>query len=428
MLPAYTGAVKSLELRSANAVVDITPPHQLDLGANDAPALPWAGVRDPLEANLSLLTWGDSQEQLLLVTLDVLYASYELRDAIVRASGLPSERVIVAASHTHRGPMIDATKPRLGAPDSEYTKWLTNAVSSAVRDLKAVHPVPTTVTAASAMAAHSINRRRHKRLVVARRPRVNAVVNAPNPSGATDETVVTLSLRDPTGRTVAAFWNYACHPVAGPRSNSVSAHFPGEVREAIRAAETSERLPVLYFQGFSGNTRPSASTEVHSVRRRVRQLLSGPLFENMTESSYGRWAQGLASVVLRARASEEPVATDEICVSRVERPASEFYEPAGLPVSFVGLRLGRDFQLVGVSGELVAEYADLVRERSGARYVMCAGCIDQPFGYVPTTEMIAQGGYEAGGFCKSFSLENLNPKIEIAVRIGFSEVMRESAP
>ena len=92
--------------------VDISPRERVQLGAAaDVDHLPWQGVADGIEANLLLLRESDGAHPILLVSLDLLYPGGRVRDAIVDSSGMPEECVIVAASHTHRAPMTDDTKP-----------------------------------------------------------------------------------------------------------------------------------------------------------------------------------------------------------------------------------------------------------------------------------------------------------------------------
>jgi len=422
-----TEAGKKRSVLASAARVDIAPLGQVRLGAaSDVEHLPWTGIADPIEANLVLLQKIDSSPPVLVVTLDLLYAGQAVRDVIVRASGLTDDHVLVAASHTHRAPMTDATKPRLGIPTESYLANLLAKLARAVEQLMVEPREECTLAVGQGQAAHSINRRLRKLVVVARRPRVNAVVNAPNPEGVTDETITTMTLRRADGTALAAIWNYGCHPVASPRRHAVSAHFPGVVRSVIRGDENDDSLPVGYLQGFSGNTRPSATTVVHSPGRKMRRMLTGSIFEHMTRDSYEQWASDLAACVRRCRETESLVNVTKISVARAELPGRDFYVPGALPVVFSRISLGRDVALIGLSGEVVAEYAHVVRAALRERYVCCVGCLDHTYGYVPTEAILAEGGYEAGSFCRKFSLEGVAPGVEAAVLSGLSAVAPEA--
>ena len=50
--------------------------------------------------------------------------------------------------------------------------------------------------------------------------------------------------------------------------------------------------------------------------------------------------------------------------------------------------------LVGLSAEAVVEYAPLVRAALPGKTVLAVGYMDGNCGYLPTTEMLAEGGME----------------------------------
>jgi hypothetical protein len=399
-------------VKACAVTIDITPATRVPLGASDREALPWAGAAERLEANL-LALWGEQGEPVLLVTLDLLYPGRIVRSAIERAAGLQADRVFVGASHTHGAPMTDDTKPALGRTDAAYLEFLTDALTTAVRALLSGRDaVDVVLEAGHSLASHSINRRLRKRIVLGRHIRLDAVVNAPNPDGVTDETITTFRLLDLSGVPTAAAWNYACHPVAYPRANVVAAHFPHRVREALRSAQEKADLPILYFQGFSGNTRPSASGKIHSFRRRLRRILTGPLFDDMTPEAYSEWSSTLSAAVLQGVTSARRIESNTLSSKRLQLPGDDFAHGLREQVSFQRVSIDEQLVLVGVSAEVVAEYADRVREQSTARYTLCVGCIDHVFGYLPTAKIMCEGGYEGGEYSTAFGLNGPNANAE----------------
>lgn len=401
-----------------SAACKITPERQVDLASSEFQSEIWEGTESDLEAS-ALALWGPEDEfPLLFVTLDLLYPGRTIRAAVERAAApLPSNRIIVAASHTHRGPATDDTKPRLGKIDTDYFEQLIDQLEVLVRKVLSGRRKQITITVGDADAHHSINRRWRKRLVVARKPRINEVVNAPNPEGLTDERVTVVMFREQQGAPLAVLWNYACHPVGGPARNAVSAHFPGEVRNRLRSRWGIPELPVLYFQGFSGNTRPNATARVHSLQRRLRQVVSGRLFEDMTRDAFRIWTQGLSNVVLRAVDSGRELKPTKVTANRLIVRGEEIaYSKSALDgVSFARVDLGRELAIVAVSGELVAEYTKLLRPIVRAQRIMFVGCTDHVIGYLPTDQIQGEGGYESGGFCEAFDLDGLTLKIESTV-------------
>ncbi|MDQ1537566.1 MAG: hypothetical protein QOE58_1959 [Actinomycetota bacterium] len=412
-------------MRAQSVSVDISPESQVSLGAADVGKNAWIGVTEKIEANL-LALWSENDGMpVLMISVDLLYPGRILRAAIeAAAEHLDPDHIFLAASHTHQAPMTDDTKPRFGLADTEYLAWLKDRISAGVQQV--LRPGPTqsaTISASRSEASHSINRRRFARFFLARRLIVNEFVTSPNPRGVTDESIVTATIKDSDGRPIALLWNYACHPVGFPLHNTVAAHYPHVIRESARKRLGDPHLPVLFFQGFSGNTRPSATAGAHSPRRRIRQLFSGRLFEDMTERGYADWSTSLAKKVTDSFEHERPVESNFIGTSRVIRDSADFAEPLGADVSFHGLRIGPEILILGVSGEAVAEYAPQVRNMGGAEFTFCVGCLDHTFGYIPTSQIMAEGGYEGGGFRGKFDLTSINPAIEDHTLKGFQAVL-----
>lgn len=411
-------------VRAVSVTRRISPGDRVQLGASDSNSLPWQGVESDLEVNI-LTLWLDSDEPaMIVVTLDLLYPGLEVRSVVEAAAApMPPERIVVAASHTHRAPMTDSAKPALGQPDASYMQWLRRELAAAVSESLQKTPALVSLAVGESQAAHSINRRLRKRVVIAKRPRLNDVVNAPNPSGPTDESLITLVVSDESRRPVAVLWNYACHPVGGPVRNAVDAHFPGYVRRELRSELMDDDLPVLFFQGFSGDVRPNASAQVHSVRRRIRQLLTGKLFEDMTWPTYRDWCGSLARVVAETVRAAAVIRFTDIRVTRATVDPARFVVGPDIPdMSFGRISFGDSLAIYAVSAEVVVEYAQRLRERDTTRHVMCVGCADQVIGYIPTDQMLHEGGYEAGGYCHSFGIDHVAPTVDVAMMRAFENV------
>ena len=249
----------NLSLQAAATTGDITPRFEVPLGAGE-PGDSWQ-IHSRLEANMVALWVGDG-DPLVLVSIDALYPGPNV-DQLIREQlkDVPPENVIVAASHTHAAPMLDATKPALGSPSEEHLESVREAISEGIGSL--LDPAlrrPVTARAAKGKLNHSVNRRLLKRFYLSWPPKLNQLKWGPNFVGPRDETVTSLELLDQAGDEVAVLWNYACHPVFFPAGRTVSSHYPGAVRERLHA-EKGHAFPVLFFQGFSGNTRPSYLAE-----------------------------------------------------------------------------------------------------------------------------------------------------------------------
>ncbi len=419
---------EAADVMASAVAVDISADHPVPLGGGEPADGPW-GVDTAPEINLLALWWPEG-DPLVFVTVDALYAGPDLRAAVEQGLvGIPPENIVVAASHTHSAPMLDRGKPALGVV---YEKHLASVLESLQAGLqKLMDPknrTPGTLHAGRARADHAVNRRQMKRVVWQWPPAFNRFRWRPDFWGTRDELITTLEVRDLKGNAVAAAWNYACHPVRFPDPNTVSAHYPGDVRKQIRG-RLGQGVPVLFFQGFSGDLRPLALAEPRlprSARHLWRRIARGTEWvpEGWSRPQYKQWASSLGRQVVRALAGSRPVSAAGYSARRLLAERTLFFSPAGPPLTFQAVRIGADFALVAVSGEVMADYAATVRRATGCKYVMLAGCVDDAPGYLPTRKMIGEGGYEAGGFLDNFGLSAVNPRVENHVWAHLAEALR----
>lgn len=419
------------------STIDITPARPAFLGGNE-PRKQFTAISERLEANIAVLCSDSQDDPIVIISLDLLYPGRILRTALEAASPeLRPEQIFLAASHTHQAPMTDDTKRAIGTPDNQYIQTVAQDLSREIRRMIHGDGKQIGILSTSAVTArHSINRRLKRRLLISRDPiglritgRVhvasNVYVLGPNPEGVTDEVLSILISRSPSGRAQFVIWNYACHPVAFPDESQIAAHYPHYVREILRSSLGIADLPVLFLQGFSGNTRPSASVgRIKGVRARVRQWLFGAPFTRLTWGNYVSWASDLGELVAVACTNSMPLDEGGLLTRRSIASSSSFVKDAAEPsVSFHAIRFGSDFTIIGVSAEVVAEFAPTVRMIAGSKGVMCVGCLDHPFGYAPTKSIMHEGGYEGGDYCQIFGLGALVENVEEEMLQGFRSVL-----
>lgn len=424
-------------MRIAASTIDITPTSPTVLGGYMG-GVSSSSVSERLEANLVVLRNDAESDPIVIISLDLLYPGRILRSALEAAlPELKPDQLFLTASHTHQAPMTDDTKLDLGIPDFRYIDTL--AVSLTREIGRMIYPGQSQdgiCFTATVDARHSINRRLKKRFALSRRVSgrqvigrlsllFNAYVMAPNEGGPTDELLTMLIARSASGQAQFVIWNYACHPVSFPDISQIGAHFPHHVRDVLRASLDVSELPVLFLQGFSGNTRPSASVDKSKgLRSWTRRCLLGARFCNMTWVGYTSWAKDLGALVATGCAEASCLEDSKVMSRRCVSPASSFVHDAMEPdVSFHAIRFGPDLAIVGASAEVVAEYAPVVRAMTGSSHVMCVGCMDHPFGYAPTSRILHEGGYEGGGYCEVFGLASVEGNIQEEMLQGFKSVL-----
>lgn len=410
------------------ASVDITP---ADLTAvrtagysDDLP--PPRAVDQPLEANVLGLAGGLLDEPVYVVSVDALYGG-SLGTELARLLGCPRDRVLVVASHTHFAPATDPGLPRLGHTGVDYVRRAAERIADAVRGGAWREGARVRLGTSQVPEHLFVNRRRPILGVGLRVGRLGKVVAAPNPEGPTDRTLRLFEVLDEGGALLAVGWGVSCHPVCSPDRHAISSDFPGLVRNHLRRAGVE--VPVLFFQGCSGDVRPAATSRrpPRSLRGLVLYVLAGSrIFVPQTRPDYESWCSELAAAAVDARES----CGDAVAVRPALRRAAA--EPRGRwdrrPEMGV-VRLADDVALLTVNAEVVSRRVEDLSVAFGQAVVIPATCADEVIGYWPTSDMLREGGYEACGsqaFFPSVDWERDDP--DTLWRTLLAAVLDESEP
>lgn len=378
------------------ATVDITPTDLESVrlaGYSDKLPSPH-GVDRPLEANVLGLSGGSLDEPVYVVSVDSLYGG-PLGAELARLLGCPRDRVLVLASHTHFAPASDPELPRLGRASEGYLRDAAARIAAAVAQA-AWHEGARVRVATVEVPRLFVNRRRPILGIGLRLGGLGTVVTAPEPTGTVDRTVRLFELVDADGEVIAIGWGASCHPVCSPDRQSVSSDFPGAVRDQLRGPGGT--LPVLFFQGCSGDVRPASMSRRPplSPRGLLRYLLAGlRTFAPQTQATFDAWCSELAAAAADARRA---------CGDAIEvRPRMRrvIGETAGQwrrkpQLGLVGI--AEEVALLTVNAELMSSHAADLPRGGSSSVVIPATCADEVFGYWPTSAILQEGGYEG---CRS---------------------------
>ena len=392
------------EFLISSGSVDITPRRPVMLGGFNKRTAPFTSVASRLEANVILIKGASSS--VTIVSTDLLYPGETLRAQLVRNLGLEdkSEELFLCASHTHSAPMTAPSIPHLGIADEEYVHFVATQITALVKSIgdKGERCV---CTYRIGSADHSMNRR----LVRSRLTRSGFARSSgfgPNPKGDRDESVRILEFSKSNGEPSAVIWNYACHPTDFPGVLQVSAEYPGIVRSHLRSQLGD--IPVLFFQGFSGDVRPPFSGRSAGIAGFARRVLVGPQFRQPLRREWEEWSNSLAeSVASFARSSGRTLKIDSLVLKRIEVPENE-YAAGGTGDKSLTWHLidCGGFRIVGINAEPVVKYRRLLEESfSSEEPLLTVGCLDQPVCYLPSDNMIPEQGYEVEGFRSLFSFD-----------------------
>jgi len=246
-------------LKAGVAKVDITPPTGVLMWGYFDRLTPSKATLDPLYARVLVLEVGETR--LALVALDLGRAFgpaslARLREAARKSSGI--SYLVVVASHTHAGPVIQDEYPAGQVPAWETADL--EKIEAAIDEARA-HAVEARLGADRGVAYIGYNRRR-----VNPDGTVTMFWSNPTkvPTSPIDPTVSVLRVDTADGKPLAVLVNYACHPVVfGADNLEYSADFPGVMTATVESQleQAGGTKPLCFFlQGAPGDINPYYAT------------------------------------------------------------------------------------------------------------------------------------------------------------------------
>ncbi len=427
-------------LRAGAAAVDISPqqfPVNMPGGfsANMAES-----VHDPVFARALVLA--DDQIELAIVVVDNLgiarQVADEARAIIVERCGIPTERVMVSATHTHSAPASNVQDgPEASvAYRTRVIEGIAEAVVQAHQALRpaavaaAVHPLPDEVfnrrwfLKPGKMPLNPFGQMDQVRM----NPGTSADV-LDRPAGPTDPDVTVLSLRDARSRRpLALLANYALHYVGGIPRGQVSADYFGEfVRLMPHRLRAGDDFVAILANGASGDinnipflvTRPprapfeqvrivarkTADAAWHawrSIEQHQTQVPLGMVQREITLKHRRPTPEQIeyAEQVLAITDEEQRAELPRLAEAYARRTLSLAEAEPTLDVHLQTVRIG-DFAICAIPFETLVEIGLDIKARSPFSTTMVLGITNGYHGYLPTPEQHELGGYETWlGTCR----------------------------
>jgi neutral ceramidase len=244
---------QAAQLEGAVAKVDITPTAGLDMWGFAARKGPATGTLDPLYARVLVLAAGDKRAAIVTLDLGRTFgpASLERLENSVRKSSNIGY-LLVAASHTHSGPIVsdsyDYAGRQVPAWEDAALKHIAEAIDSATK-----HLVPVRLGMGYGATYVGYNRLQtkldHGSQFFARDP--TQIISSP-----VDPTVGVLRIDAEDGQPMAILVNYACHAVVlGAENERWSADWPAAMAKTVEEAFPTHPL-TFFLQGGAGDIDP----------------------------------------------------------------------------------------------------------------------------------------------------------------------------
>jgi len=405
-----------MALLAGAAPVDITPPLGVELQGHFEPRVA-DRVHDPLFAKAIVLDDGERRIAIVIADLIALLArEVEPAKAVIAdRCNIPPERVLIAGTHTHSGPVtmdvLNSVKPE------EYLRELPEKLADSVVQACAALQPAVIGWGAGCCPGEVFNRRWHMRDGSVR---MNPGVNNPDAlhvAGPTDPTLSVVALQTPDGAPIAVLANLSLHYVGGWQCE-VSADYFGYFDRALQRCAGREFVAIMSngCQGDINNVdtarRKEPAPPYHHTER-VANVCAGEAFRvwnTLWPEDYTGELTVDGAVESRTMAPRRPT-PEQIDAARrylaEHTPADGLLaysyakehvamadgwpETRSFPIQ--ALRIG-PLGIVGLPAEPFVEMGLELRRRSPFEMTIPIGLANDCAGYVAPDRHIDLGGYE----------------------------------
>ncbi len=344
--------------------------------------------------------------RILLITMDLIgldrQFSDELSDTLMQKYGLKRSDIILSASHTHSGPVINENLKLIYPPfDDEMKKRLaenkrfvfSQILVATERAMNNMHPAR--VSRGVGIARFAVNRRENK---------PEEVLYASELKGPTDYSVQVLLVSDTTGQPKAVVFGYACHATC-LEINKYSGDYPGFAQIELEKAYPGSEA--MFFAGCGSDQNPLPRRSIPLTEQYGKELAVA--VERVLEEPMRPLKSNVITQYNEIKLDFTPIPTvqelDDILSSNapdyIKRWATEMKKRTEAGEKFPDgysrypvqtWQLG-DLSLAVLGGEVVSGYAIKLREEAGTDLMIMAYANDV-MAYIPTEKILKEGGYE----------------------------------
>ena len=416
------------------ASVDITPSEPIPMSGYASRRAPFEAVAQRLFAKAMAIEDREGGRA-LLITADILGFTEErsasISHSLNESHGLTRGQILLNASHTHAGPLVSgsmmASVPESSREDIEiYIREMEDKIVAAAR--KALSDLrPARLSWGRGVAGFVMNRREFTG---------NGVILGTNPSGPADRTVPVLRVSGADGKTTAVVFGAASHcTTLTGRNMLVAGDYAGYAQEFLETRNTG--VQAMFVTGCAGDANPYPRGTLDLARRHGNELanaVQGVLGNGALAPVRGPLKTEFRRVDLplvehtrqQIEAMQEGAPSyrrffTQGALAKLERGnalLSTYSAPFGL------WQFGSDLTLVAFSGETVVDYVRLTQEALGPLKLWVSGYSNDVFGYLPTSRILGEGGYETRGLYVEYGL--FRPGVEDFV-MGAIKSMARSA-
>jgi hypothetical protein len=448
VLAISSAELKAGDLKAGAYAQDVTPekfPVSVNGGFNDRKA---TSANDPLHARCLVLD--DGTTKLAIVVVDSCMIPREIIDAAKalaeKKTGIPAAHILISATHAHTAPTLAGVFQ--SEPEQEYVKFLTQKIAEGIEKAHKAR-VPAKSAWGVAEEPNQVFNRRWKMRPGAKnldpfggdtdKVKMNPPRMSPDlvePAGPTDPRVTVLSVRTADDKPLALFANYSLHYVGDlpPLSADYFGVFADSVAAKLKAGK--EFVGIL-SNGTSGDINNiDFRAEAPKIKPGERSRLVADAVATAATKALDKADHG-GRALLRCRTKEielgvrKPTAAEikraedilEKAKGRELKGADEVYARETVLIAKYPDTVKVPLQVMVVDGlsivaipcEVFVEIGLSVKKTSAWKTTCVVSLANGYFGYLPTPEQHALGGYETWRARSSFLEVSASTKIEKAI-------------
>jgi neutral ceramidase len=392
--------------KAGTARVEITPKEPTWMAGYGSRNKPSEGAFHDLWAKALLLEDPEGRKS-LLVTLDLCGIGRELslaiRSAIEERVGLTRDRIVLACSHTHCGPVVGGNLITMYPMNDDqrrvvekYAGFLARAIPDVARSA-ADRLEPAALAWGSGRADFAVNRRANKEADVPALRARGAL------QGPVDHDVPVLRVVRPDGTPLAIVCGYACHCTT-LSFYQFCGDYAGFAQVAIEAENPSAQAMFVAGCGADQNPLPRRTVELaerygHELADAVQRVISGPLrpVTGGLDAEYTEIDLPFGAMPTREQVEADAKSSNFSLASRakallatLERRGS-FAPTYPYPVQV--WRLG-DLTWIFLGGEVVVDYSLRLKRNLGSSHTWVSSYCNDVMAYIPSLRVLKEGGYE----------------------------------
>lgn len=370
---------------------------------------PFTSIENDLWAKVLILE-DEQGKRVAIITTDLVgiktTVSSAIYTGITERTGIQRPDILLTWSHTHSGPRLtleDKASSEGGQTNTQnslaYTRklqgQLVHLVELATRSLQ-----PVDISWGSGFASFVMNRRQRTESGI----RLN-----PNPSGHVDRSLPCLKVSTSDGKLLATLFQVACHNTTlGSKNYLLCGEYAGYAQQQVEAMYPGTQA--MFMSGCGGNANPYPRGTMENVRQHGQEVATE--VHRLLESELTPVTGALTTVLDNARLTLQPQKPVSELEDILADGPSWLKHCAGImldalkrgeilptyydaPVSV--WQFGEDLTLVGMSGEVVSGYVLATQMSIGHRKLWIGAYCHDYFGYLPTAQILRDGGYETRG-------------------------------